>query len=488
MKPTVSVIIPCKNMGKSLEDAIDSCLGSDFADIEIIVANCGSTDPYTNQLLNNLNRPNTRVIHLGNLGYPFVRNVGIREARGKYVMSFTAEHSIHPEYIGKAVRILEDRPDIAFVTPSLLCYGVTFYIWEAPPFHLGRMLVENSACTSSMIRKSAWNEVGGYDESLSDGYEEWDLWLSLATGGWSGGAISEPLFYYRAYDRSYSQEELNKFETFRTYILKKYYQKYSQNQLHDLLFTWLKDELLVRGKMREVLGNDIQMDPIVSVVIPCYNYGKFVEEAVDSCLKSTFQDIEIIVVDNGSTDLHTIKVLNRMNKSKTRLVRVKKNKSLPHGRNVGIHEAKGKYILPLDADDMIHSTMIEKMYRVLESKPEVGFVTSGLQYFGDQYWEWLPPPFNFNELLAYNTVCVASLFRKKAWSEVGGYNESMLDGYEDWDFWISLAEKGWLGYSIQEILLFYRRHGNNMSTESGKKHNQIVKHIHTNHPKLYPNG
>lgn len=230
------------------------------------------------------------------------------------------------------------------------------------------------------------------------------------------------------------------------------------------------------------------MDPAVSVVVPCYNYGEFVEDAIDSCLRSTFQDIEIIVVDNGSTDVNTIQVLKQLKMPKVRVIQIQKNKSLPNGRNVGISHSRGKYILPLDADDMISPTMIEKLYWVLEKKPEVGFVTSGLQYFGDMFWEWLPPPFNFEQLLVENTVCVASLFRKKAWSDVGGYNEGMVDGYEDWDFWISLAEKGWLGDIVPEKLLYYRRHGKNMSTESGKKHQQIIEQIHANHPKIFQNG
>lgn len=228
------------------------------------------------------------------------------------------------------------------------------------------------------------------------------------------------------------------------------------------------------------------MDPIVSVVIPCYNYGQYLEDAVNSCLNSTFQDLEIIVVNNGSTDHYTIEFLNRLNKPKTRVIHVDKNIGLPHGRNVGIREAKGRYILPLDADDMIHPTLIEKTHQVLETKPQVGFVTVGLEYFGDQYWVWLPPLFDFNRLLVENIVCVCSLFRKQAWIDAGGYNESMLDGYEDWDFWISVAEKGWLGDAVPEALLYYRRHSSNMSTESGKKHSAIVQQIRSNHPALYP--
>lgn len=227
------------------------------------------------------------------------------------------------------------------------------------------------------------------------------------------------------------------------------------------------------------------MSPLVSVVIPCYNYGLYVEEAVDSCIASTFQDIEIIVVNNGSTDAHTNNVLARLNRPKTRVLRIERNIGLPYGRNFGIRHALGTYILPLDADDKIHPTLIEKSVRRLEAKPEVGFVTSGMAYFGDEQWTWMPPPFDLKLLTQANIVLVCSMFRKKAWAEVGGYNETMLDGYEDWDFWLSLAEKGWKGDTIQEVLFFYRRHGRSMSYDAGLKHNEIVARIRANHPNLF---
>jgi GT2 family glycosyltransferase len=339
-------------------------------------------------------------------------------------------------------------PAVFFLTEQPITFG------NPPPLQRGRLLAENIVCSVSLIRKKAWKEAGGYDVHLTDGYEDWDFWLTLADNGWLGVSIPELMFYHRTEEHVYTQEELSRHESYKAYIYSKHHHRYPQHQLYENLLEWLKDETSVRNKMRGMLGDRFRLDPIVSVVIPCYNYGQFVEDAVDSCLNSTFQDIEIIVVDNGSTDKHTIRILEQLNKPKTRVVKVGKNRSLPHGRNVGISRSMGRYILPLDADDMIHPAMIEKMVRVLEGNPKVGFVTAGLQYFGTQYWEWLPPSFDFKRLLEQNTVCVASLFRKVCWSEVGGYNESMKDGYEDWDFWISVAEKGWLGDSIPEILFF----------------------------------
>lgn len=229
---------------------------------------------------------------------------------------------------------------------------------------------------------------------------------------------------------------------------------------------------------------DVVQEPKISIVIPCYNYGKYVEEAVESCLNSTLQDIEILIVNDGSTDEYTLDVLNKMNKPKTRVIH-QVNKGLPAARNTGFSQARAKYILPLDADDLIEPTLLEKAYWVMEFNSNLGFVSFWLKHFGDEDWIWMPPAFNLQKLLYENTVTVTSLVRKQAWEDAGGYNEEMRLGYEDWDFWISLAEAGWEGTQIPEPLFLYRKHGRTMINSSREKHDIIVEQIRNNHPRLY---
>lgn len=224
-------------------------------------------------------------------------------------------------------------------------------------------------------------------------------------------------------------------------------------------------------------------NPLVSVVIPCYNYGNYLEEAIDSCIRSTYKNIEIIVVNDGSKDPLTVKVLTRLNKPDTVIIH-QNNKGSSAARNRGIAEGRGKYILPLDADDKIESTYIEEAVEVLEEKPEIGFVTCWYQCFGDLDRIVKVPPFDITTLVMKNIVCVCSLFRKEAWEQAGGYNEKMM-GYEDWDFWISLAERGWSGYLIPKILYYYRKHSGSKFLKSRKNHQNLVKQIRENHPVLY---
>jgi len=224
--------------------------------------------------------------------------------------------------------------------------------------------------------------------------------------------------------------------------------------------------------------------PLVSVVIPCYNYGQYVEEAIDSVLQSTWTDLEIIVVNDGSTDPHTKAVLHQLRKPKTTIIH-QTNKGLPAARNAGIRMARGTYILPLDADDKIHPRYVEQAVKILKTHPRIGFVTCWVKRFGDSHGIWRCKPYNFYRQLFANNVAVASLFRKTAWKQAGGYNENMKRGYEDWDFWISLGKKGWHGYTIPQPLFFYRKHGPSMITESVKIHHQLVRQIRANHPELY---
>ncbi len=226
--------------------------------------------------------------------------------------------------------------------------------------------------------------------------------------------------------------------------------------------------------------------PLVSIIIPCYNYGKYLEEAVSSAQHQTYSNVEIIVVNDASTDPLTIEVLKKFEDDTTvTILHHADNKGLPATRNTAISYSSGKYILPLDADDTIEPTIVEKTAAILEEQGDVGFVSVGIRYFGDVNYVQHPPTFHFYKLLYHNTVSVTSLFRRTAWEEVGGYNEGLIHGYEDWEFWINLAKHGWKGSCIEEPLFNYRKHGKSMISETKKKHNTIYKQIKDIHKDVF---
>jgi glycosyltransferase involved in cell wall biosynthesis len=203
------------------------------------------------------------------------------------------------------------------------------------------------------------------------------------------------------------------------------------------------------------------MAPRISVLMPCFNHGAFIGEAIESVFAQTFQDFEIIVVDDGSTDPATVETLSRL--SSPIRVMTTANRGLPAARNHAAANAAGAVFCALDADDKLASTWFEKAMRVLDDRPGVAFVSHWLETFGDEQWTWKPEQCDLPSLLARNSVNGAALVRREAFEAVGGYDETMREGCEDWDFWLRLVERGFEGTIIPEVLFYYRRRQDSMS-------------------------
>jgi glycosyltransferase involved in cell wall biosynthesis len=203
--------------------------------------------------------------------------------------------------------------------------------------------------------------------------------------------------------------------------------------------------------------------PLVSVIVPCYNLGQYLDEAVQSVLAQTFQDFEIIVVDDGSTEPETQSMLATYVRAKTRVIRA------PHGglaaaRNVGVDTASGEYVCALDADDRLRPAFLERTVKMLEENPTLTFCSAWLRTFGEEEWDWMPARCDIPTLLWEDTVLTAALVRRRAVVEIGGYDTAMPEqGDEDWDLWLRLVSSGRTGTILPEILFDYRRRAGSMS-------------------------
>jgi glycosyltransferase involved in cell wall biosynthesis len=225
-----------------------------------------------------------------------------------------------------------------------------------------------------------------------------------------------------------------------------------------------------------------------SVVIPCYNMGRYVGDAVESVKNQTFGDWELIIVNDGSTDDTTAPVLESLKAANPEIAIVTQvNKGLAEARNSGVRAASGRYIVCLDADDMLAPEYLAKAIPVLEkgSANNVAVVTTWLKEFGEREDVWKTSGFELGELLINNVLHAASMFTKAAWAEVGGYDGSMRSGYEDWNFWLSMAEHGYRWECIPEPLFNYRIRSNSMLASSKADHFNIYSHIYNNHEKLF---
>ncbi len=226
----------------------------------------------------------------------------------------------------------------------------------------------------------------------------------------------------------------------------------------------------------------------VAVIIPCYNQGRYLPEAVASVAAQTYRDLEVVIVNDGSNDNTSAVARELMARHPELAIRLieQENRGLPAARNAGIAACRGDYWLPLDADDRIAATFIEKCLKALDSLPEAGFAYTDIQHFGDLDTVFRLPPFDAEAMVhRHNIGCVCSLVRRKAWEAVGGYDPTMTEGYEDWDFWVGCIEKGWSGVHIPGPLFFYRKRGGSMLTEARRHHDVLFARIVFNHPCLY---
>ena len=223
------------------------------------------------------------------------------------------------------------------------------------------------------------------------------------------------------------------------------------------------------------------MKPLVSIIVPIYNAAPYLQETLDSILASTYQPIEIVMVDDGSKD-HSLNIAKDYCLLHPEcLIIAQKNQGVSVARNNAIRNANGKYILPVDADDKIAPTFIEKAVSILETQSNVRVVGCRCWMFGAVDKEWELPLFSHALLARKNMIPVTALYRKSDWARCGGYCEQEIYR-EDWDFWLSMMELGGTFYKIDEVLFFYRiSTGSRRVLAKGRK-KIIVDAINRRHP------
>lgn len=228
----------------------------------------------------------------------------------------------------------------------------------------------------------------------------------------------------------------------------------------------------------------------VSVIVPCYNQARFLGEALQSILEQTYTNWECIIVNDGSPD-HTEIVAKEWCAKDLRFKYLyQKNKGLSSARNFGIQHAMGVYILTLDADDKYDATFIEKGAKVLKQNRDTGVVNCWISRFKETKEICVIKPIGkiIDDFLFQNAANGTSLFRKKCWNAVGGYDENMKTGYEDWDFYIRVCAQGWKVHVIPETLFFYRQHDFSMRLGAYQNYDKdIKKYMYLKHKELYLN-
>lgn len=221
--------------------------------------------------------------------------------------------------------------------------------------------------------------------------------------------------------------------------------------------------------------------PLISVIIPCYNQAQYLDECLQSVLDQTYKNWECIIVNDGSPD-HTEEVAKKWLEKDARFKYLyKENGGLSSARNAGIRAATGEWILPLDADDYISEDYCD-LAKNYFGRHEFKVICCNGQKFGAINEKWKLPKFSLSQLAAENLIFCSAFFRKFDWQNIGGYDENLKIGYEDWDFWISLLKNGGQVLNLEKTCFYYRTKENSMLQNLKKsRDNSALMHIEKKH-------
>ena len=209
--------------------------------------------------------------------------------------------------------------------------------------------------------------------------------------------------------------------------------------------------------------------PLVSIVIICFNYGKFVRDALTSVQLQTYPNKEIIIVEGGSTDGQTPDIVKSIEREGVRCLYREKPYLAGNNRNFGLAHAAGEFVCCLDADDMLEPTYITEAVSKLQ-RENLDIVSSWLSMFGEEHGVFtVPPVVTLDMLLEINCILTSAVYRRRLWEMSGGYCDidPKIEGqiHEDWIFWVRLAALGAKIANIQAPMLKHRRRSTSLSRQ-----------------------
>jgi glycosyltransferase involved in cell wall biosynthesis len=193
----------------------------------------------------------------------------------------------------------------------------------------------------------------------------------------------------------------------------------------------------------------------LSIVIPTCDDAHWVVEAIANAWHCADGRHEVLVLDDGTRDPESLRILDRLRAAGQPILR-QENQGLPAARNALIAQARGRYILPLDADNRLNRAFVQQALEVLRTDPTVGVVYGDRQLFGSRRERLAVPEFNLHQMITGNDIDACAMFRRELWSDVGGYDPRLRLGFEDWEFWLHAGKRGWTFRHLPIIALEYR--------------------------------
>ena len=223
----------------------------------------------------------------------------------------------------------------------------------------------------------------------------------------------------------------------------------------------------------------------VSVVIPHYNHGEFIELTLQSICSQTVPCSELIVVDDGSDDARSRDALRQLSARPRVRVIYQDHRHVAAARNTGIRAARCPHIFVMDSDDLVEPTFLEECLAVLDRRPSVGIVSSWLRTFGVGEWLVKPQGGDVRNFLHKNNCPGQAVFRRACWEQAGGYKEELRNDSEDWEFYLSVLELGWHAHIVEKPLIRYRLRQVSANSEAQTRRPELYKRIVELHAETY---
>ena len=226
---------------------------------------------------------------------------------------------------------------------------------------------------------------------------------------------------------------------------------------------------------------------LVSVIVPCYNQSEFISETLDSILCQTYKFWECIIINDGSIDNSEEIILDYCKRDSRFKYIYQENQGIVAARNNAIKQSHGRYILPLDGDDLILKEYLELAVKKLDEDDNIELVYCDVVKYGIlQEEQYVLPKLTLRNILHTGCCVNSSIFRKTTFDKIGGYKPEMKDGWEDWEFFISLLENGGEAYKLDRVLFKYRMNENSRNTIiSNDNKRELRTQIVKLHPRLF---
>ncbi|MCL4533651.1 MAG: glycosyltransferase [Bacteroidetes bacterium] len=441
-KPRVSVVVPCYNYARYLPEAVESVLDQTYQDFELIIVNDGSTDD-TASVAEGLQaaHPQHRIVVINqeSSGQPAIsRNNGIEVAQGEYVLCLDADDKIAPTMLEECVTLLDADPGLAIAYTDRQDFGGVDQIVPAGDYDFMRLRFANQISYCALFRREVWRAVGGYRTNVR-GCEDWDFWVAAGARGYYGHRIPKPLFLYRRHDTGVYQDALKNFRQRVAQIVVNNSEAYSRHYIDEAC-------AILAGA---TAGSGRSPRPLVSVIIPTYNRPDRLKLAVESVLRQTYPNFEVIVVNDGGPAAEEA-IKESYGGGRVWYVHVGRNLERSAARNLGLRLARGKYIAYLDDDDFYEPQHLETLVEALEASGAQVAYTDARRLWefkeGDGYVvKRVDQPysrdFESDAMLVSNYVPILCVMHARSCVEQTGLFDEQLTVYEDWEFFIRLSRK-----------------------------------------------